>query len=114
MPAVPYDQAEIEAAVARLSEEGRLREAEGVVAAAAPALARIIAGALGSGGWFGKPHNDELAKAAAVADARERAAAIAALVAEETRIAMMVGVAVGWGLREELERSEGSGPEDAS
>lgn len=103
MPEQRYREADLEAAVGRLAEGSRLREAEELVAAAAPALQRVLGQALASGGWFEGPHRQELDRVTAIEDPRERSVALATLLAEETRIAMMVGVAVGWGLAEELE-----------
>ena len=56
--AVP--EAELEAAVERLSDGARLREAEAHVAAAAPGLQRVLAEALAAGGWFEDSHRAEL------------------------------------------------------
>lgn len=91
----------------RLAEGSRLAEAETMVAAAAPALQRVLAEALASGGWFEGPHRQELERVAAIDDPAERLVGIGTLLAEETRISMMVGVAVGWALAEELERPAG-------
>jgi len=102
MARAAYEEADLEAAVERLVEGSRLGDAEAQVAAAAPSLQRILAGALASGGWFEDSHRSELERVNAIADPAERATAIATLLAEETRIAMMVGVAVGWALAEEL------------
>lgn len=99
--------AELEAAIERLADGSRLREAEATVAAAAPALQRVLAEALASGGWFEGSHRQELERVAAIADPAERVTAIATLLAEETRIAMMVGVTVGWSLADELGAAEG-------
>ena len=95
----------LDAAVAALGESDRLREAESLVARAAPQLQRVLAQALDSGGWFAESHEDELRKALNLPEA-ERAAALRTLLAEETRMGMMVGVAVGWALAHELERTE--------
>jgi len=54
----------------------------------------------------------ESLKAATVPDPEARIAAVRTLLAEEARMAMMVGVAVGWALKEEM--SEGEGPEGES
>ena len=98
-----YSEAELDAAVEALSDPRRFREAEGVVAAAAPKLPRILAEALEAGGWFAEGYEAELGRAAALEDgAGRRARALRTLLAEEARIGMMVGVAVGWALREEL------------
>ncbi|MDX6604846.1 MAG: hypothetical protein QOF23_1355 [Solirubrobacterales bacterium] len=96
------DESEFEAAIERLLEPERFSEAERVVARAAPQLQRVLATALAEGGWFGEPHDAEALKAATVPDPDERIAAIRALLAEEARMGMMVGVAVGWALNEEM------------
>lgn len=96
-----YGEGELEAAVERLIEGSRLGDAEAAVVAAAPALQRILAQALASG-WFEQGHRSEIERVSAIADPAERATATATLLAEETRIAMMVGVAVGWALAGEL------------
>lgn len=93
---------ELEAAVEALADSGRFREAERVVAAAAPGLQRILAEALASGGWFEDPHQGAVREAASGPDAEQRIAAVQTLLAEESRIAMMIGVAVGWALADEL------------
>lgn len=98
-----YAEGDLEAAVERLTAGSRLQEAESRVAAAAPGLQRVLAEALASGGWFEGPHRQELERVAAIEDPSERLVGVATLLAEETRIAMMVGVAVGWALAEELE-----------
>jgi hypothetical protein len=102
---VVADESEFEAAIERLLEPERFSEAERVVARAAPQLQRVLATALAEGGWFGEPHDAEALKAATVPDPDERIAAIRALLAEEARMGMMVGVAVGWALNEEMNAS---------
>ena len=57
---------------------------------------------MAAGGWFGEPHEAEALRAATVPDPDERIAAVRALLAEEARMGMMVGVAVGWALKEEM------------
>jgi hypothetical protein len=99
--AVP-DEAELEAAIERLMEAERFAEAEQIVARAAPQLQKVLVAALAEGGWFGEPHEAETLRAATVPDPDERLAAVRALLAEEARMGMMVGVAVGWALNEEL------------
>ena len=96
------DQARLDAAIDALSDRERFREAESVVAAAAPRLHRILADALQDGGWFGEAHEAEVRKAATAASEDERLSALRTLLAEEARMGMMVGVAVGWALAEEL------------
>jgi hypothetical protein len=94
--------AELEAAVERLSDPERFREAEARVARIAPGLQRILAQALHEGGWFGEAHEGELLKAATTPDQDERLRAVRTLLADETRLGMLVGVAVGWELALEL------------
>ena len=101
------DERELEAAIERLMEAERFAEAEQVVARAAPQLQKLLVAALAEGGWFGEPHEAETLRAATVPDPDERLAAVRALLAEEARMGMMVGVAVGWALNEELRHDVG-------
>jgi hypothetical protein len=74
------------------------------VARAAPRLQQVLAAALSEGGWFGEPHEAEVLKATTIPDPEERLTAVRSLLAEEARMGMMVGVAVGWALQEEMSR----------
>lgn len=96
------DESDFEAAIERLRDPRRFAEAERIVARAAPQLQKVLAAALAEGGWFGEPHDAETLRAATVPDPDERIAAVRALLAEEARMGMMVGVAVGWALNEEM------------
>jgi hypothetical protein len=98
----PIDEARLDAAIEALTEPGRFREAESVVGAVAPKLQRVLAQALDAGGWFGEAHAEKAREAATAASEDERLTAIRTLAAEEARMGMMVGVAVGWALAEEL------------
>ena len=102
----PPTDAELEAAVERLSDPKRFRAAEARVARAAPQLQRVLGQALHEGGWFGEAHDAEVLKAATAPDEDERLTAVKTLVAEEARTVMFVGVAVGWELARELEGFE--------
>jgi hypothetical protein len=106
------DEQRLEAAIERLADAERFAEAEVIVARAAPQLQRVLAAALAEGGWFGESHESESLKAATVPDPEERIAAVRTLLAEEARMGMMVGVAVGWALKEEM--SEGNALEGES
>ena len=97
-----YTDEQIEAAVEALTEPGRFDEAEAIVLRAAPGLQRILADALASEGWFAESHETELRKALEIPDDAERATALRTLLAEETRMGMLIGVAVGWALAQEL------------
>lgn len=96
------DERELEAAIERLLNPERFSEAERVVAQAAPQLQKVLASAMAEGGWFGEPHEAETLRAATVPDPDERILAVRSLLAEEARMGMMVGVAVGWALKEEM------------
>lgn len=100
------DESELEAAIERLRDPERFSAAEQVVAQAAPQLQKVLAGAMAEGGWFGEPHEAEALRVATVPDPDERIAAIRALLAEEARMGMMVGVAVGWALKEEMSNTD--------
>lgn len=93
-----YSDEAVDAAVQALTEPGRLDEAQRVAAAAAPQLQRILDQALDEGGFFGTAHRDEVRKALAADDPGERDRAVGTLVAEETRLSMLIGVAVGFEL----------------
>ncbi|MDQ2621663.1 MAG: hypothetical protein M3Y45_01340 [Actinomycetota bacterium] len=106
-----WSKEELEAAVERLNDPDLFRQAEMVVAEAAPGLQGVLVSALGSGGWFGESHLSETLKAATIPDEDQRLTAIRSLLTEETHMGMMVGVAVGWALHRELE-GEPTGPDD--
>jgi hypothetical protein len=97
-----FTDEQVDAAVLALSDPERFAEAERLVTAAAPQLHRVLAHALNEGGWFGPAHESELRSAIAEPDEATRAVRVETLLAEETRLGMMVGVAVGWELAREL------------
>ena len=103
VPERQYTDAEIQAAVEALTDPARFREAESRVASIAPQLQRILVEALDAGGWFGEAHEAEILRVATMPDPDERIRAVRTLLAEETRIGMLVGVAVGWELATELQ-----------
>jgi hypothetical protein len=105
VPDRAYTDAEVDAAVEALSDPERLREAQDLVARAAPQLQRVLDQALDAGGWFGAAHEQSVAQAISEEDAGTRLIAVRTLLAEETRIGMFVGVAVGFGLAQELSRT---------
>jgi hypothetical protein len=106
VPDARYTAEQVDAAVAALAADPeRLGHAQELVTHAAPGLQRILGEALDAGGWFGSAHDDQVAKAAGADDADERLRAVRTLVAEETRIGMLVGVAVGFELARELQRT---------
>jgi hypothetical protein len=101
-----HSDAEIDAAIDALSNPQRLEEAQRLVAAKAPQLQRILDQALDAADWYGSAHQAEVLRAAGRPDPDERIAAVRTLVAEETRVSMLIGVAVGYELAQILTRGE--------
>ncbi len=97
-----YTDAELDAAIAAISEPQRLRAAQELVTRVAPALQRVLGLALEEGGWFDLGHAQAVAEAAGQEDPGERLREVETLLAEETRLGMLVGVAVGFQLAREL------------
>ena len=102
VPETPFSDEQLERALAALSEPGRLRDAERLVASAAPSLQRVLATALSEGGWFDGAQAQAVSDAASREELGERVRALQTLLAEETRLGMLVGVAVGYELAHEL------------
>ena len=102
MTQVRYSAEEVDAAVSALSDPDRFGHAQAIVTHAAPSLQRVLGAALVEGGWFDQAHEAQLTQAAEAEDPAERARAIQALVEEETRLGMLVGVSVGFELAREL------------
>ena len=105
MPDRSYTDAELDAAVAALADPGRLNEAQDVVMRTAPALQRVLGAALDEGGWFDAAHDQAVREAATREDPGDRVRELRTLVAEEARIGMLVGVAVGFELARELDQA---------
>ena len=101
-PRREYTDAEVDAAVQALSDPERLGQAQRVVEASAPALQHILNQALQEENWFDTAHQQQVLEAAGKADIEERLKAVRLLLAEETRVAMLIGVAVGYELAHEL------------
>jgi hypothetical protein len=98
---------EVDAAVEALTAEpDRFAHAQDVVTHAAPGLQRILNEALHAGGWFTEAHEGQVTKVAELTDPTERSAALRSLLAEETRLGMLVGVAVGLELARELDKGD--------
>ena len=111
MPGVParraHTEAEIDAAVQVLSDPARLEEAQRLIAAVAPALQAILEQALDAADWFGSAHRAQVLEATGQEDTMERLDAVQRLIAEETRVSMLIGVAVGYELAHVLNENEG-------
>lgn len=109
-----YTDAELDAAVAAITDPARLREAQDVVMRTAPALQQVLGAALQEGGWFDAGHDQAVREAAGRVDPDERLRELRTLLAEETRLGMLVGVAVGFELARELDTisgAPGAGPQ---
>jgi hypothetical protein len=106
VPERAYTDAELDAAIAQLTDPTRLRDAQDVVLRAAPSLQRVLAAAIAEGGWFDAAHEAAVREAAGEGDAETRLRAVKTLLAEETRLGMLVGVAVGFELSRALHRTQ--------
>jgi hypothetical protein len=102
----PYTDAELDAAVQQLSDPSRLGDAQDLVMRAAPSLQRVLAAALTEGGWFDAAHDQAVREAIGEPDPEARLRAVRTLLAEETRLGMLVGVAVGFELSRILNATE--------
>lgn len=111
-----YTDAELDAAVAAITGPGKLEQAQDLVARTAPALQQVLALALEEGGWFDVAHDQAVSEAAGREDPSERVRDVRTLVAEEARLGMLVGVAVGFQLARELDQDPGAGaaPDDST
>ena len=109
MPERAHTDAELDAAVEALSDPERFSEATALIERAAPQLQKLLAMALKEGGWFDQTHEHALQVAALTDDPAERVAAVRTLMAEEARLGMMVGVAVGYELARELDKPNEDG-----
>jgi hypothetical protein len=97
-----HSDAEIDAAIQALSDPERLEQAQRLVAAKAPQLQRILDEALHAAGWFDQAHESSVLSATGRPDQDERLQAVRALIVEETRVSMLIGVAVGYELANAL------------
>jgi len=101
-----YSDAEVEAAIEALSDPGRLEEAQRMVGANAPGIQRILNEALQAAEWFGSAHRAAVLEAAGKPAVDDRVTAVRTLIAEETSLSMLIGVAVGYELAHELMQRE--------
>ena len=102
-----YSDAEIRAAVEVLSDPQRLDDAQRLVASAAPELQHILEQALDAADWFGSAHRAQVLEATGQEDTMARLDAVQALIGEETRLSMLIGVAVGYELAHVLNENRG-------
>jgi hypothetical protein len=112
VPEPVYTDAELDAAIAELADPARLRDAQEIVTRAAPSLQRILSAAIEDGGWFDAAHQQAVREAAVHEDAETRLRAMETLISEETRLGMLVGVAVGFELSRALDRAHSEDPQE--
>jgi hypothetical protein len=105
LPDSAYTDAELDAAIGALSDPEHLRDAQDLVARAAPSLQRVLDAAIADGGWFDGAHAQAVHEATSIEDPQQRDRAVRTLLAEETRLGMFVGVAVGFELSRTLEQT---------
>jgi hypothetical protein len=113
-PERTYTDSELDAAIDQLTDPGRLREGQDLVMRVAPSLQRVLAAAIADGGWFDSAHDQAVREATGEPDAEARVRAVRTLLAEETRLGMLVGVAVGFELARQLDGGPGAGDDAAS
>jgi hypothetical protein len=106
MPERTYTDDELDAAVQQLADPSRLSDAQDVVMRAAPSLQKVLAAAIAEGGWFDQAHDQAVREAIGTEDPDTRLRAVRTLLAEETRLGMLVGVAVGFELSRTLNATE--------
>jgi hypothetical protein len=107
-PERTYTDAELDAAINQLTDPARLREGQDLVMRAAPSLQKVLAAAIADGGWFDTAHGQALREATGDPDPEARLRAVRTMLAEETRLGMLVGVAVGFELARELDGDPGA------
>ena len=109
VPDRAFTDAELDAAVAAIAEPGRLARGAGRGDAhGARRCSTCSRPALQDGGWFEGGHDQAVREAATAEDSGERISRIQTMLADEARLGMLVGVAVGFELAQELSRAPGA------
>ena len=90
-----------------MSEPGAARRGAADGGHDAPGIQRILDEALEAADWFGSAHQAAVLEASGKPDVDDRMTAVRTLIVEETRVAMLIGVAVGYELAHELMRPGG-------
>ena len=103
MPERPFTDDDVDRAVQALTAPERFSQAEARVARIAPQLQHVLYQALDVDGGFAQLREAEVSSAVRHEEEAERLRAIRTLLAEEIRLGMLIGVAVGWELARELE-----------
>jgi hypothetical protein len=106
VPDRAHTDEELDAAIAEIADPARLREAQNLVMRMAPSLQRVLATAMAEGGWFDSAHEQAVREATGEAEPEMRLRAVKTLLADETRLGMLVGVAVGFELSRALDEGD--------
>lgn len=96
------EQSRIEAVVAELGSGPGMDAIEQRLARIAPQLQGLLDDALRAGGWFDDAHEGVVLKTATHPDEDARIDELRNFVIEQTRLGMLVGVAVGWEIADRL------------
>jgi hypothetical protein len=97
------EAAQVEEILQQLAEPQGFDAIEDRLESIAPQLQQLLDGALSAGGWFDDAHESVVLKTATNPDQEARIAELRNFVLEQTRLGMLVGVAVGWEIAERLE-----------
>jgi hypothetical protein len=112
VPERAYTDEELDAAIAAITQPGAINSAEELVMRAAPQLQQVLAAAMADGGWFDTAHEAAVGEASGESDPELRLRAIRTLLAEEIRLGMLVGVAVGFELSRALPDRDPESPQE--
>jgi hypothetical protein len=93
---------DIEAVIGEIVSESGFDAVEARMAELAPQMQGIVEQALLAGGWFDDAHESMVLKTATLPDADERITDLRNFVLEQTRLAMLVGIAVGWEISDRI------------
>jgi hypothetical protein len=107
VPPRAYTDEQLNAAIEQLTDPAALRAGQDVVMRAAPSLQRVLAAAMADGGYFDSAHQQAVREVASEPDPEARMRAVETMLAEETRLGMLVGVAVGFELARKLDGPSG-------
>jgi hypothetical protein len=108
VPPRSYTDEELTATIEQLTNPAALRAGQDVVMRAAPSLQRVLAAAMADGGYFDSAHQSAAREVASDPDPEARMRALETMLAEETRLGMLVGVAVGFELARRLDGRTGT------
>ena len=103
MPPRSYTDEELYATIEQLTDPAALRAGQDVVMRAAPSLQRVLAAAMADGGYFDSAQQAAARDVVSDPNPETRMRALEIMLAEETRLGMLVGVAVGFELARRLD-----------